>query len=278
MRCLEWGDSDASSQDGTRPVVLLLHGLTSCAETWNLVAPMLAAEARVLAPDLRGHGETDKPDQGYDHESLRRDVEGLLEGLGVEQAAVVGHSWGAGVAATLAADLPHLATHLALMEGGFFGRDGRGEPTPERLEQMLAPPEIYASKERYLAEVQAHLPAPWTPDLEEIALASVYQNADGSVREKLSREHQKEILRVMWGARPQERYTRVGCPTMVIAAETAYPAAAERMARKRAGVEETARLLPRCTVRWVPDSVHDLQLHRPEVVAAALREFLKTDR
>ena len=91
MRCLEWVRADHPGNQGDRPTVLLLHGLTSCAETWSLVAPALAEGMRVLAPDLRGHGETDKPDGGYDYQSICRDLVGLLDGLGVEQAAVAGH-------------------------------------------------------------------------------------------------------------------------------------------------------------------------------------------
>ncbi|MBI2887166.1 MAG: alpha/beta hydrolase [Chloroflexi bacterium] len=271
MRCLEWR-SDASTSD--RQTVVLLHGLTSCAETWSLLAPLLAEERRVLAPDLRGHGDSDKPGNGYDYQTLCQDMVGLLDALGVERAAVVGHSWGAGVAATLAGERPARVTHLTLLEGGFFRPDRQGEPTPERLETMLAPVEIYASRETYLAAVRSSLAGHWSPDIEAIALASICHNGDGSVREKLSREHQKLILRAMWETRTDGRYSRVRCPAQIIAAESGRPEAAERMARKRSAVAEAARLLPGCWVHWVADAVHDVQLHRPQGVAELLRAFL----
>lgn len=274
MRCLEWTRVGHPGNQGDRPAVLLLHGLTSCAETWSLVAPALAEGMRVLAPDLRGHGETAKPDGGYDYQSICRDLVGLLDGLGVETTAVAGHSWGASIGALMAADYPQRVSHLALVDGGFFRMSSSGEPTPDRLEGMLAPPEIYASKERYLAAVRQGLPGPWTAELEAIALASIYHNPDGSVREKLNREHQKLILRATWEARSQDHLGRVRCPTLLLPAESSDPMLEERMARKRAAVEEAALRLPECTVHWVHDSVHDVQLHRPEVVAEALRGFL----
>ena len=124
------------------------------------------------------------------------------------------------------------------------------------------------------AAVRQGLPGPWTAELEAIARASIYHNPDGSVREKLDREHQKLILRATWEARSQDHLGRVRCPTLLLPSESSDPLLGERMARKRAGVEEAAQRLPDCTVHWVLDSVHDVQLHRPEVVAAALRGFL----
>ena len=108
MRYLEW--------DGTDPPVLLIHGLTVCAEYWSLTARLLAPEHRVIAMDLRGHGQSEKPDWGYDYLTLAQDLEQLCAEAGVEGALVAGHSWGAGVALTLAASHPQRASHLALVE------------------------------------------------------------------------------------------------------------------------------------------------------------------
>ena len=223
IRCLEWGAPGQSEADGRPGAALLLHGLTSCAETWSFVAPALAQGMRVLAPDLRGHGETEKPGHGYDYEMICRDLMGLLDELGVGQAAVAGHSWGAGVAAGLAASDPQRVTHLALVDGGFLRPNRPQQMTPEQLEQMLAPAAIYASVQTYLAEVRRTLNGHWSPEIEAIALASIYHNADGSVREKLDREHQKLILRAMGNGRTEDRYALLRCPTLFLASETSHP-------------------------------------------------------
>src|SRR5205823_10946826 len=63
-----------------RPLVLL-HGLASTARIWDLVAPLLAARYRVVALNQRGHGESDKPDDGYDFATITGDLAAFLDAL-----------------------------------------------------------------------------------------------------------------------------------------------------------------------------------------------------
>jgi len=63
---------------------------------WRKVAPALAAEHTVIAPDLRGYGRTDKPRDGYDKRTMASDVAGLVQALGFDRVAVVGHDRGGG--------------------------------------------------------------------------------------------------------------------------------------------------------------------------------------
>ncbi len=268
-RCLEWKGPARG-----RPTVLLLHGLTSCSETWAFVAPALAREARVLALDLRGHGETDKPGHGYDFATIGADIAGVMDRLNVGMATVVGHSWGASIAVVLASQLPERVDRVALVDGGFIG-PARAAPMSEaEVERMLAPAHIYASVETYLDEVRRHFPGAWTPQHEAIALASIYRNDDGTVREKLGRDHQKLIVQGMFGQAKEQEYAAIRCPLLMVAAESRDPAAAERMAAKRARVGRTQQLAPDAQVRWAPDTAHDIQLHRPEVLLEELTAFL----
>ena len=264
MKALHW-----PGPAGAVPAVLL-HGLTSCAETWSLVAPQLAADRPVYALDLRGHGETDKPDHGYDQATVAADVAGALDALGVAAACAVGHSWGGGIALRLAADHPQRVRRLVLADGGFLNRRPN-EPTPERLEAMLAPPEIYQTVHTYFAEFRRTLHGHWTPEIEAIALAAIEHNPDGSVRERLAREHQKLILSAGWGHDPLPVYARVACATLLLPADNLIQPP-ERRAARQAAVAETAALLQQARVHWVPESVHDIQLHKPDVVAGVLRD------
>ncbi|MEK7216179.1 MAG: alpha/beta hydrolase [Chloroflexota bacterium] len=268
-RCLEWKGPPAGG-----PAVLLLHGLTSCAETWAFVAPALARGARVLALDLRGHGDTDKPGHGYDFPTIRADIEGVMDRLDVGTATLAGHSWGASIAAMVAGQLPDRVDRLALVDGGFIGPARPAPMSEEELERMLAPAHIYASVGTYLGEVRRHFPGAWTAQIEAIALASIYRNDDGTVREKLDRGHQKLILQGMFGQARETEYAAIRCPALMIAAESSDPAAAERMAAKRTRVDRTQQVVPQVAVRWVPDTVHDIQLHRPEVLLEELTAFV----
>ena len=262
MKALRW-----EGPPGPAPAVLL-HGLTSCAETWSLVAPLLAGQRTVIALDLRGHGETDKPGHGYDQATVAADVAGALDALEVTEACVVGHSWGGGVALRLAVDHPQRIRRLVLADGGIMNRR-EGVLTPERAEQMLAPADIYQTVHTYFAEFRRTLNGHWTPEIEAIALAAIEHNPDGSVRERLDREHQKLILHANWTVDMASLYARVACPTLVLPADN-LTASPERREARKLQVAETVRLLPGATVAWVPESVHDMQLHKPDVVAGHL--------
>jgi len=90
---------DAGPEDG--PVVLLAHGFPELAFSWRHQIPALAAAGyRVLAPDQRGYGGSSRPDDvaAYDITELTGDLVGLIDAVGAERAAIVGHDWGATVA------------------------------------------------------------------------------------------------------------------------------------------------------------------------------------
>src|SRR5579864_3917766 len=80
---------------GEGPLVVLLHGFPEFWYSWRFQIPFLAeCGYKVVAPDLRGYNDTEKPHTGYDVGTLLRDVEGLIKGLGYEQAIIIGHDWG----------------------------------------------------------------------------------------------------------------------------------------------------------------------------------------
>ena len=88
---------------GEGPLVLLLHGFPQFWWSWRHVIPVLAdAGFRVVAPDLRGYGASDKPPRGYDLATLSNDVTGMIPALGERKAIGVGHGWGGLLAWTTA--------------------------------------------------------------------------------------------------------------------------------------------------------------------------------
>ena len=274
MHYLEWVQESGPVQPSSaKPNMLLLHGLTSCAQTWSFVAPLLSSQFNVYALDLRGHGETDKLDAGYDFDTISEDVASFMETLGMQESVVAGHSWGASIAASLAASRPGLAFHLMMIDGGFLSPSRRTGMTIERWEAMLAPEEIYATVDTYLAAA-SHSLGGLTPELEDIFMASVYLNPDGSVREKLSRENQVRILRAMWDFRPEELYPKLACPATLIAARSSDPEMQPFVQRKEAGINEVLRILPQAQAVWMDDAVHDLQLQRPRELAQVMLGLL----
>lgn len=137
-----------ASWDGDGPPVLLVHGMGAHWRWWDEVAPLLAAETRPVALDLRGHGDSGwRDDSAYSVASFVEDLEEARHALGWERFALVGHSLGARVALEYAAAHPERLTSLAvidfLVEGwqggrGFDRAKARAQPYYEDRETAVA--------------------------------------------------------------------------------------------------------------------------------------------
>lgn len=101
---------------GRGPLVLLLHGFPERWFSWRAQIPALArAGFRVVAPDLRGYGLSERPATGYTLPALADDVAALIAALGEDEAAVVGHDWGGAITWEAAARHPRRVTRYAVL-------------------------------------------------------------------------------------------------------------------------------------------------------------------
>jgi len=112
-----------SAGDPGAPVLLLIHGVTSSSATWEPVIPALAEHAYVIAPDLMGHGESDKPRTDYSLGAMASILRDLLEHLEIETVTVVGHSLGGGVAMQFSYQYSHYCERIVLVDSGGLGRE-----------------------------------------------------------------------------------------------------------------------------------------------------------
>lgn len=117
---------------GDGPPLLLVHGWPENWYAWRLVMPALAENYTVIAIDQRGIGLTDKPADGYDAATMANDLIGLMDALGHERFAVVGHDIGLVIAYALAADYPDRVDRVVLLEVP-------GPPTPDHSPPLFAP-------------------------------------------------------------------------------------------------------------------------------------------
>ena len=108
---------------GDGPLLVLLHGIASPADTWAPGATGLAANHTVLAPDLLGHGASAKPRGDYSLGAYASGVRDLITALGHERATVVGHSLGGGIAMQFAYQFPERVERLVLISSGGLGRE-----------------------------------------------------------------------------------------------------------------------------------------------------------
>ncbi len=109
------------SHGGSGPPLLLLHGHPQTHAMWHLVAPRLAQDFTVVAPDLRGYGDSGKPPTTSDHapyakRAMARDQVAVMHQLGFERFAVAGHDRGGRCAYRLALDHPERVLQLAVLD------------------------------------------------------------------------------------------------------------------------------------------------------------------
>jgi pimeloyl-ACP methyl ester carboxylesterase len=108
---------------GAGPLLLLVHGMAGSSETWKHVMPALAERFTVLAPDLLGQGQSDKPRGDYSLGAQANMLRDLLDALGHERATVIGQSLGGGVAMQFAHQFPERCERLVLVNSGGLGRE-----------------------------------------------------------------------------------------------------------------------------------------------------------
>ena len=254
--------------------MLLLHGLASHAGIWDLVAPILARHARVVALDLRGHGTSDKPSSGYDFDTVAQDVMRFCRKLGLRKPLVAGHSWGGNVALHCAANYPSEISGLAMVDGGVIEPSSLPGWTWERAREELAPPVFGQVTLRQITDrIKGGSLAPYmSPAIEKILAANFYVTAEGFARPNLRRENHMNIVRALWEHKPSMLFPQVRCPAFILPARRESPDST-RANRQEWLVERAEKLLPNGRVVWLEDSIHDVPLQRPRRVAQLLLDF-----
>jgi pimeloyl-ACP methyl ester carboxylesterase len=258
----------ASRWPGQGPPVVLLHGLASQRRFWNLVVPHLAG-LPVLAVDQRGHGDSDRPTDGYALEAVAGDLTAALDALGWSRAVLVGHSWGAAVAATFAAAHPERSLALVAIDGGFTGPSGT---TVDRAEvrRRLEPPRLALPPDELVELLRAHSPvAEWTNDVARAVLPIFAVGTDGLARARLAFDDHMSIVDTLLDYDPVAVLSRVRCPTWLVSCAAGAPA--DWLAVKATSLERARAALPGARSFTWADAVHDVPLQWPALVAGLVR-------
>lgn len=107
----------------TGPAVILLHGFSDSWFSFSRVLPLLPAEMRIVAPDFRGHGDSERPPLGYRIADFADDVVRLMDAMAIPKAIIVGHSMGSFVARKVYELAPERITRLVLVGAGLHARN-----------------------------------------------------------------------------------------------------------------------------------------------------------
>ncbi|MDR7037487.1 haloacetate dehalogenase [Methylobacterium sp. BE186] len=270
-----------ASIGGAGPPLLLLHGHPQTHATWHAVAPVLAERFGVVAMDLRGYGDSEKPPggerhAGYAKRAMARDALAVMRALGHERFAVIGHDRGGRVAHRLALDHPDAVARLAVLDiaptATMYARTDKAfatayfwwffliqpEPLPERL--IGADPEYFL---RTHAEGQSKTPGVPSPDLFAEYLR-VYR--DPATRHAICEDYRAAAtIDLEHDAADADR--RIAVPLLALwGAKGTVGRSYDVLATWREkALDVRGRAL---------DCGHTLQEERPDLVLAALAEFL----
>jgi pimeloyl-ACP methyl ester carboxylesterase len=274
------------SEDSDDIPLVLLHGLGATADTWRLVAQQLCHRHLVSAFDLRGHGLSEQSVDGYDLVTIAEDVISGMARLGLGQVALAGHGWGARVALTLAARHPALVSHLILVDCPHVEPRHWPGMTRERfIHEREIPPTMLSSRTTYLHTLRREMLSFWSSEIEAIFLAQVREMPDGTLKERLQAEYQRKIRESFWEDRALGYYGKLTCPVLLIpAAAKPQPddelperleQADEFAAAKGQMVAQVSRAIQRCSVLWMPNTTHYIQLQHPQKLSNAIANFLQ---
>ena len=184
--------------------LLLLHGMADHALVWSSLGDYLSSNYQVIAPDLRGHGESGKPATGYHFQDYIGDLRALINHLGWTQAHILGHSWSAKIAAIWATQQPEVFKSLILVDPFFIDKMPSWiRITFPILYQVLPFLKITRSFDSYqsIEAIARQLKQykGWSNLQEEVFKNAIEQKADGSWSSKFTLSARGEIFEDVMG-------------------------------------------------------------------------------
>jgi pimeloyl-ACP methyl ester carboxylesterase len=257
----------AETDSGPSPFVLL-HGIASTVVGWDGVAGRLVATGRtVYTVDFRGHGQSDRPDEGYDLATFASDLIAVVDGLGLAPPILAGHSLGANVILEAVARRPGIAAGVCLVEGGLVDARDQFRSFDECLASLALPPVSGLPLARLQGYLRQSHPA-WSDLRLSAAIAAFDVHADGTVSWRLTGARYEQLLRDLWAARVASRWPAIRVPTLAVAADTGDES---WTTAKRAAEAEMRRAIPGVRIEWLTAD-HDVHTDRPDRIADLLLE------
>lgn len=237
--------------------MLLIHGLGSCGADWGPQIEHFRQGYRVMTFDLRGHGRSSKPREGYSIERFARDTAALLDALETGPVHVAGISLGGMVAFQLAVDAPQRVKSMTVVNSG---PEVPARTFKQRLPLYVRLFYIHTLGLRRMAEKIAKrlFPVPGQAELRRRFIERLAGN------EKRCYVASLRAIFAGWGV--TERLADVRCPVLFIAADQDYTP----VELKRSYVDR----LPNAGMVVIPDSRHALPMEKPREFNRALADFL----
>ncbi|MGM3305206.1 alpha/beta fold hydrolase [Anabaena sp. WFMT] len=261
--------------EGEGPLMLMLHGFPEFWYSWRHQIPEFSQNFKVVAVDLRGYNDSDKPQaqSAYVMDEFVKDVEGVVRGLGYESCVLVGHDWGGAIAWNFAYAHPDMVEKLIILNLPHPAKFSQGLTTPQQLLrsyyiflfQFPFIPELLLQASDYEAIAKAiqgtafNKNAFTTADIEAYKDAAAKRGALTAMLNYYRNIFQQRLLNKNWSI--------LEVPTLMIWGEHDTALGKELTY----GTQEYVRNLQ---IKYIPNSGHWVQQEQPELVTKYMQEFL----
>jgi esterase len=252
---------------------ILLHGFGDNSSVWSQLAPLIMSRFRVVAIDLRGHGNSDwDPQTRYDTQTLTADLAAVTGSFGFERMILIGHSWGASIATRFSAENPDVVAGLVIVD---FGPELAEAGVQEILKGFAETPPGFATSDEYVRWLAARRPFANLKALEQYARYGLRQTAEGHYQIKndaalgtkseiaqLTPENGRYHIADLWAA-----LESIKCRTLIMrgAASGVFPRdVAARMVERMPGAQ----------LQSIGAAGHAVMMDNPTEFSARVAEFL----
>jgi pimeloyl-ACP methyl ester carboxylesterase len=231
------------------PAVLMLHGYSDSSVSYSRVLPLIPDDVRVIVPDQRGHGDSDRPDSGYTIDDFANDAILLLQALEVPQAIVVGHSMGTLVARRVAEKAPERVLRLVLVNGALSVRNEAVAELRREVSALNDPvdPEFVRTFQTSMIE---------QPVPDDFVERVIHESR------KVPARVWKDAMEGMWSDAPAAHTIR--CPAVVLGGDRDIVFTVEEQ-------EAFAAAIPGAKFELFSGFGHALPWEEPKAIAAALQ-------
>lgn len=244
---------------GRGPTLLCVHGITANCHAWDCWAEQLAPAYRVIAVDLRGRGESDKPPaypvQAHgDPCRYPHDLDKLLSILGLEAVHYLGHSLGAMIGVIFAATYPHRVRKLVLVDGGHDLRPDVTAGIRPALDRLGV---VFPSLDDYLARMQAlpFLAGHWNRYLDRYFRYDAEILPDGTARSRVSRAVVEADIGTLLPLVLSDYHPKIAAPTLILQAPVGLLTDTDAIMSGEEG-ERLANAIPNARLATVASANH----------------------
>lgn len=268
LHYVDWGNEDA-------PPLLLVHGGRDHCRSWDRIARALQPHFHILAPDLRGHGDSDWTRGGaYSLTEYVYDIARLAQLVADAPLTLIGHSMGGMVSLVFTGAFPDRVARLIVLDGVTVLPGAKRAPAHERIAKYVSQlgeiegrePHVYGSVEEAAARMVGRNDR-LAPELAlHLATHGVRRRPDGGFVWKFDPYQRAMAPHRLWAEDHVELWSRISCPTLLLGAEKSF-----LDDEKRAGL---AKLFPQAHAQTIAGAGHWLHHDKPDEVLASISEFL----